>query len=393
MWRHFLKSIGLLTVAMIAALYSSNAGRDGRVVGAAVSAVLALGIAIWVAIRFVPRLASNVDWEWLPLFSRYQVTRDGWIYFAALIVVVFAAVNTANNLLYMVLSGLLAILVLSGFLSALNFRSIRVHLRIPSRCFAGEAFPIAMRLHNEKRFFPSFSLRLEAPENSAFRFSAFQVQVVRALGNTSQVGQAMIKRRGLFTMPVVTATSRYPFGFFVKHRNYRIQAECICYPEIMLLKEMEFLIADLQGANERFERGLGHDLYTIRDYAPSDSARHVHWKASAKTLTLKTREYAAEESRRIVIAFDRCGHPGDTEEFEHLVSYAASLACQMTQAGIEVALVSDDWVSSPGNNQMVLDSILRYLALVKMTSAPEGPIPESAGALRLSVRSPLRGSI
>src|SRR5262245_18754488 len=286
MWRHFLKSIGLLTVAMIAALYSSNAGRDGRVVGAAVSAFLALGIAIWVAIRFVPRLASNVDWEWLPLFSRYRVTRDGWIYFAAVIIVIFAAVNTANNMLYMVLSGLLAILVLSGFLSALNFRSIRVHLRIPSRCFAGEAFPIAMRLHNEKRFFPSFSLRLEAPENSAFRFSAFQVQVVRALGNTSQVGQAMIKRRGLFTTPVVTATSRYPFGFFVKHRNYRIEAECICYPEIMPLKEMEFSIADLQGAVERFERGLGHDLYTIRDYAPSDSARHVHWKASAKTLTL-----------------------------------------------------------------------------------------------------------
>src|SRR5262245_26504257 len=142
MWKHFLKSIGLLTIAMIAALYSSNAGGDGRVVGAAVSAFLALGIAIWVAIKFVPRLASNVDWEGRPWFSRYQVTRDGWIYFAAVTIVVFAAVNTANNLLYMVLSGLLAVLVLSGFLSALNFRSMRVHVRIPSRCFAGEPFPI-----------------------------------------------------------------------------------------------------------------------------------------------------------------------------------------------------------------------------------------------------------
>src|SRR5262249_16693861 len=115
MWKHFLKSIGLLTIAMLAALYSSSAGRDGRVAAAAVSAFLALGIAVCVAVRFVPSMASHVDWDWLPFRSRYRVTREGWIYLAAVAIVVFAAVNTANNLLYMVLSGLLAVLMLSGF--------------------------------------------------------------------------------------------------------------------------------------------------------------------------------------------------------------------------------------------------------------------------------------
>ena len=122
MWKSFLSSIGLLAVAMMAALYSSSAGRDGHVAGAAIAAFIALSIAVWVGIKFVPRLASNVDWEWLPFFSHYHVTREGWMYFAAVTVVVFAAINTANNLLYMVLAALLAVLVLSGFLSALNFR-------------------------------------------------------------------------------------------------------------------------------------------------------------------------------------------------------------------------------------------------------------------------------
>src|SRR5947199_1308758 len=93
---------------------------------------------------------------------------------------------------------------------------------------------------------------------------------------------------------------------------------------------------DVQGSNQRFERGLGHDLYMIRDYVPSDSARHVHWKASAKTSTLKTREYAADESRRITLAFDRFGHPSDVEKFERLVSYAASLAYHLINNGVEV---------------------------------------------------------
>src|SRR5262245_33315206 len=119
MWKNFMTSMGLLAVALVAALYSSGAGRDGRIVGAAISAVIALGIAAWVGIRFVPRLASHVDWRWLPIFSQYRVTREGCMYFVTVAVVVFAAINTANNLLYMVLSALLAVLILSGFLSAL----------------------------------------------------------------------------------------------------------------------------------------------------------------------------------------------------------------------------------------------------------------------------------
>src|SRR5947208_10064737 len=91
MWRNFGSSIGLLTIAMMAALYSSSAGRGGRLAPAGIAALIALSIAIWVAIRFVPRLASNVEWDWLPFFSQYKITREGWIYFGAVTIVVFAA--------------------------------------------------------------------------------------------------------------------------------------------------------------------------------------------------------------------------------------------------------------------------------------------------------------
>src|SRR5262247_3144202 len=161
MWKHFMSSIGLLTIAMMAALYSSNAARNVHALSAGVSAVAALMIAIAVAIKFVPRLASHVDWDWLPFLSRYHVTREGWIYFGAVAVVVFAAINTSNNLLYMVLSALLSVLLLSGFLASLNFRQLRADLRVPSHCFAGEPFPASVQIHNGKKVFPSFSLEFD----------------------------------------------------------------------------------------------------------------------------------------------------------------------------------------------------------------------------------------
>jgi uncharacterized protein (DUF58 family) len=325
-----------------------------------------------------------VDWEWLPFFSHYHVTREGWIYFGAVTVVVFAAINTANNLLYMVLSALLAVLTLSGFLSALNFRFLKLEAHLPSHCFSGEPFPISIQVLNQKRMFPTLSIQFEPAQESAMRFSTFYVPVVRSLTKISRTGQARLTNRGKFQIRELKASSRYPFGFFVKDRTYAVDAECICYPEIIPPERMDISFLDLQGEHQRFERGLGHDLYMIRDYIRSDSARHVHWKASAKTSMLKTREYAAEESRRAVLAFDRYGNPRDRERFEQLVSYAASLAYHLTNDGIEVSLVSDEWRTSQGSSKAVLDSLLEYLALVRMSAAADAPNAE--GALPLSLR-------
>jgi uncharacterized protein (DUF58 family) len=382
MWKQFMSSIGLLAVALMAALYSSSAGREGRVLATAFSAVIALGIAIWVAVKFVPRLAAHVDWEWLPFFSHYHVTREGWIYFGSITIVVFAAINTANNLLYMVLSAMLAVLALSGFLSALNFRLVRVSVRLPARCYAGEPFPFTVQVQNQKRMFPTFSIFLEPSTDHAFRFSTFYIPLLRGLQVVSQTGQAMLSKRGRYMLREVKTASWYPFGFFMKDRNYPVDAQCLCYPEILPADQVNVRSIDLRGTTQRFERGLGHDLYMIRDYIPSDTARNVHWKASAKTSTLKTREYAAEETERVTIVFDRFGHPGDIERFERLVSHAASAAYHLTNSGLEVKFVTNDWEAED------LESILEYLALVEMSSSVPAPRTTESGVL-LTLRTPL----
>jgi len=44
------------------------------------------------------------------------------------------------------------------------------------------------------------------------------------------------------------------------------------------------------GELESYQRGRGNDLYSIRDYQFNDSARHVDWKATARTGVLQVRE-------------------------------------------------------------------------------------------------------
>lgn len=386
MWKSFLQSMGFLALALAIALYSTGTSRAGNLPATILSSIASLAIAVWVGIRFVPRLARGVEWAWTPKFAQYRITREGGIFLVALFVVLAAAINTSNNLLYMVLSALLAVLLLSGVLSLVNFKSLEMELLLPARAFVGEKLPFSVRIRNHRRMFPAFSLQTEPAGHNLY------FPLVQPRDSVLYPGETKFARRGRYTFEQLRTASRFPFGFFLKARHYAVQAECICYPQILPQDALDTSIRDILGNHQRLERGPGSDLYTIRDYVPTDSARHVHWKATAKTAALKTREYATDESRNVVLVFDRYGQPSDAEEFEALVSRAASLAFHLIKSGARVTLVSDDWKSPAEVSEAALDTILNYLALVEMS--PTAPIPDvdwQTGALRLSLRDRNRG--
>ena len=386
MARNFAKSMIMLGVALVAALYSNSSARDGRIISSAIGAMIALSIAVWVGFRFVPRLAAGVDWDWLPFFTEYRLTSEGWIYIAAITVVISAAINTNNNLLYMVLSALLAVLLLSGFLSGLNFRFLRVTARLPDYCFARQPFQVAISVRNGKRLFATFSLKVEPVKEGRLQFPSFYIPLIRTRGQDTRMVEAELPERGQQHLKEIYVQSRYPFGFLSKGRPLPVEANCIVFPEIMPSDHMDVTLFDILGMSARFRRGQGVDLYLIRDYVTSDSARHLDWKASAKTSTLKTREFAAEDSRQVLLAFDRYGKPGDEDRSESLVSYAASIALHLIRDDVELSLISDDWTSASGHSENLLQSILSYLALVEMSDSAVGPGADANGTVVLSLR-------
>ena len=387
MWKNFLLSLALLGISLTTALYSSSVSNEGRVGTATVFAVLSLGLALWVGFRFVPRLAKDVNWNWISGMSRYKLTRDGWIFLSAIAIVILAAINTSNNLLYMVLSVLLSALLLSVFLLELNFKFLETDILLPPRCIAGDVFAFSIRIRNPRRVFPMISVRIEPAAGSPLNFESFYFAGINPLGHAKHVSESVLPRRGRYAVREVTGVSRFPFGLLLKKHKCDVIGEIVCYPAIVPRDHLNISALDEQGIIQRPERGAGYELYTIRDYVYSDGARHVHWKASAKTASLKTREFAADEGRRVILALDRFGTPEDTGAFEEQVTRAASLAFHCTEDGSDVSFVSDDWQSGPGSPEVVLDSILEYLATVEMSAAASFPdVDPNGGSLLFSLR-------
>ena len=100
--------------------------------------------------RAQPRYFARAR-RWLKPPRILRPTRAGWIFFLLTFGVGFAALNTGNNLLYLVLALMLSFLVLSGVLSESALRGIRVRRRLPAEIFAERPTPVALEIHNEQK--------------------------------------------------------------------------------------------------------------------------------------------------------------------------------------------------------------------------------------------------
>ena len=148
-------------------------------------------------------------------------------------------------------------------------------------------------------------------------------------------------RRGRYQQNSFGLATRFPFAFLTKTRRVPLSREILVYPPVDTTDEFFEVLPLIAGEFESFARGRGDDLYLIREYMPEDSARHVDWKATAKSGSLKVREFSREDERRLRLVFDNPG-PGTVSEqaYENAVTAAASLGWHFAESNAELSFVA-----------------------------------------------------
>jgi len=366
-----------LGLALGCALASSSAAQEGNVVTAIVLAALSLILAIVISVTVVPRLALRVRQEW-PRLS-FSMTREGWLSILSLVVLALAAFNTGNNLIFVIFSATLATLIVSEFISSINFRRLNLRVQIPEVINAREPFLFVVSLYNRKKWIPSFSILVEGQEfgsNSKgndkrriFRQGHYAQFSFVAAGNQSRLSIPLqLDHRGQYTQPKISISSRFPFGFVEKTRLLAIDQDLVVLPEIQPPEEFLELLPLLNGAWESHYRGWGTDLHSIRDYSIRDSARFLDWKATAKTGRLQVREFTREDDRQCCFVFDNIFsdfQESDRLGFEKSVTLCANAARHFHYKGIEIRLVTPGASTAFSKSREGLLAILNLLALIE----------------------------
>jgi len=408
--RAFFLSMAALSVALILALYSGAAAQLGNLFLASVSAITALVVAAWVSVTLVPVLAKRTPLRWIGYRMEYRVTREGWIYIAIIVLVALAAINTGNNLLFLVLACLIASILMSGILSSLTLIGVDMRLNLPEHIFAGQIVRAAVELQNEKLTLPSFSLRVEgvkkkgAPAAALLETPVYFPYLPRKASARQSV-PILFSQRGIYRQEAFRIVTRFPFGFLQKARRIDLTTEALVYPSVEATAEFLEVLPGIQGAVESLAKGRGQDLYALRDYLPNDSARHVHWKASARTGVLMVREFAREDDYRILLVFDSyspAAQPNSSaaekEQFERAVNLCAAIAWSFHErnAQMEFRSVRAEVPMAPATENIF--AVLRHLALVQPIAPAPGhdllsELVANPDSSKIVVTSQPRGSI
>jgi hypothetical protein len=162
-WLRFFGAVAGLSLAFAAAVFSSVFRQEGNVVATAVAASLAQLIAGGVALTSVPYLARRVALARMRDAFDYDVTREGMVYLAVALAIGVAALNTGNNLLFIVVAALLAGVLVSGVASAGVLCGLELELALPAHLFAGKSVIARLTLTNTRLGAPSFSVSVAPP--------------------------------------------------------------------------------------------------------------------------------------------------------------------------------------------------------------------------------------
>ncbi len=160
LWLKFLLALVGLALAFAAALFSTVSRESGNVWATLVLASAALILATLVGLTTVPHLARRVVVTRLRDAVDYEVTRAGIIYVISTLLIGIAALNTGNNLLYIVVAAMLAAILVSGVVSALVLRDLQLDVRLPEHVFAGRPVLGRILLRNPRHRLPSFSIHV-----------------------------------------------------------------------------------------------------------------------------------------------------------------------------------------------------------------------------------------
>jgi len=305
--------------------------------------------------------------RWLKPPRVLRPTRAGWCFFAITFGVGFAALNTGNNLLYLVLSLMLAFLVLSGVLSESALRGIQIDRHLPREIFAGSANPVVLEIHNRQHRVAAFAIVVEDSLAGADgRRPAGRCFALRVGPAASETRRYAFKpeRRGAVRFSGFRVSTRFPFGLFVKSLELEAVQPAWVYPAVRpLVMPPRLASTETEGSGTSRELGAGAVVSGLREFTRGDPARRIHWKSSLRRGALLVGEIDDEREAEIEVLL-RTG-PDLRGDFERRVSWAASEAVCHLEAGLRVALRTDDGYLPPDSGLHQRRRVLDFLARVE----------------------------
>lgn len=276
------------------------------------------------------------------------------------------ALNTGNNLLYLVLGLLLSAIVVSGVLSERSLGPLSARRLGTDAAFAGEPFAFRWLISRPK----GFSFALEISEAGTDLQGEGRIAYLAAGVEQSVRATLLAPTRGPRQLTGIKISTRYPFGFFVKTRVIHSPGTLLVYPSRQPAAATQPSAERQQplgeSANPRRGGGSG-DLLDLRELRPGEDARRIHWIKSASAGKLLRAEREQEERDTFILQLEPNLSGG---RLERRCVETAAMARRLINQGYNVGLEAGSSRLRPSQGAIHERRILEALAWIGFDNAP-----------------------
>ncbi len=302
---------------------------------------------------------------------RSRLTKAGWVFVVACVVVAIVAMNSGLALLFLMLGAMVGAVYVSWLLARRMVAAARVRRDVPARCRQNQRVSLGYLLRSVRGGGACLALRIEELDARAAALEPAACGYLPARGGVLAHSETTPRRRGRIRLRRLRLSTTFPFGLIASARQSTQEASLVVWPArgrlvAALLGKGEAESADVAPS---IRSGGQDEFYGLREYRLGDNARWIHWRRSAGRGEPVIREMARPRPRTVWVVLDTYlpdASPPVRAARERAIRFAATLIEDALAGGYRVgaALAYDARVVvvSPADRRTQKQRLLDALA-------------------------------
>jgi len=278
----------------------------------------------------------------------FRLTKPGRIFFVFLICLIVIALATGNNLLYLILAGMMSFMIVSGIESELNLRYLEIERVLPAEVYAGMSARIGYLVRNQR----NSSYRLLLTDMAGIKIGKLTREEIESVHT-----EVMFPKRGYAELGRVVISTTYPYGLFEKSISFPLEDRAMVFPEPM--KYEPFLSS---GAQDSGTGKATDSISHVRSYLDGDPLSSIVWKKQNQGLISRVFDGGTGMGGVVVLK------PGP--DLETKLSCATHVISELHKTGRPFGLAMNRYFSGVSFSRVHKIRILEQLALAEEIGQP-----------------------
>lgn len=279
-------------------------------------------------------------------------TREGMSFAMMMFLMVIAAINYQNSLIFAVAFLLGSLFVVSILHTYRNMSGLTISAGATRAAFAGEDAEFSVSISRSgERTFEAIQLGWDGSMLQVADLVDDEESKIRLYVETS--------KRGRLDPGRLLVQTNYPVGLFRAWSWVDLDMSALVYPRPQFAGSIPPALG-ISNEGELLHREGVDDFFGLREYRHGDGLRHIAWKSYARTNQLFTKQFAAYVDRRVWLEWDYFSGMDRESRLSRLCYWVVQLSKTANAYGLRLPGEEIAPASGPEHRQEVLKMLALY---------------------------------